>query len=155
MSMTLSADAPLQISLLEGARGSLTRLPRTLRVLMAAWLVLAAGYETSLALQSPAQRIRYELKAAAADLHALPWTRADDRVQLAIARNLDDRAFQVDVAKFPAEVAVTLPSLDRKTCIEARTAARRIEGPVVVALDGYGSVADCRDDNTMVWRIMP
>src|SRR5271154_463074 len=124
MSMTLSADAPLQLSLFAAARDSVARLPRTVRVLAAAWLVLAAGYETSLALQSPAQRIRHELKAAAADMHALPWTRADDRVQLAIARNLDDRAFQVDVTKFPTAVAVTLLSLDKKTCIEARTAAR-------------------------------
>ncbi len=64
MSMTLSADAPQQqISLLEAARNSLARLPLTVRFLAAAWLILAAGYETSLALQSPAQRIRHELTA--------------------------------------------------------------------------------------------
>ena len=155
MSMTLSADAPLQISLLDAARNNLARLPRTVRVLAAAWLVLVAGYETSLALQSPAQRIRHELTAAASDVRALPWTRADDRVQFAVARNFDDRAYRVDTTKFPSEVTVTLLSLDKSTCMEARTASRRIEGPVVVALEGYRSAADCRDDNAMVWRIMP
>lgn len=155
MSMTLSADAPQQISLLEAARNSLTRLPLTVRFLAAAWLILAAGYETTLALQSPAQRIRHELAATAADVHTLPWTRADDRVQLAVARNFDDRAYRVDATRFPIELAVTLLSLDKHTCLEARTAARRIEGSVVVALEGYKSATDCRDDNTMVWRIMP
>ncbi len=92
---------------------------------------------------------------SAADVHALPWTRADDRVQLAVARNFDDRAYRVDATRFPTELAVTLLSLDKPTCLEARTAARRIEGSVVVALEGYKSATDCRDNNTMVWRIMP
>lgn len=155
MSMTLSTDAPLQTSLFAAARDSFARLPRTVRVLAAAWLVLAVGYETSLALQSPAQRIRHELKAAAADVHALPWTRADERLQFAIDRNLADHTYRLDTTKFPAAVAVTLLSLDKNTCLEARTAARRIEGPVVVSLVGYRSDADCRDDNAMVWRILP
>ena len=155
MSMTLSDNAPLQISLLDAARNNLARLPLTFRLLAAAWLVLAVGYQATLAVQSPAQRIRHELKAAAEDVRALPWTRADDRVQLAVARNFDDRAYRVDATRFPAQVAVTLLSLDKSTCLEARTAARRIEGSVVVALAGYESPADCRDENTMVWRIMP
>jgi hypothetical protein len=33
--------------------------------------------------------------------------------------------------------------------------ARRIDGLVVVNLEGYRSVADCRERNDMTWWLMP
>ncbi|HTZ78629.1 MAG TPA: hypothetical protein VMC10_12000 [Stellaceae bacterium] len=155
MSIALSDGITRQPSLLDATRESLSRIPRFFRLLLAAWLVVVAGQQITLALQSPAQRIRLDLQATASDLRALPWTRADVRVQSAVARNFGDRAYRLDATKYPAELSVTLLSLDRGTCLEARGTTRRIEGPVVIALEGYRSAADCRDDNTMVWRLMP
>jgi hypothetical protein len=61
----------------------------------------------------------------------------------------------IDAQRFPSEVDVTVGNLDRRSCLEAESIARRIVGPVVVQLDGYGSVAACGDRNAMTWRILP
>ena len=155
MSMILSIDAPLQISILDAAKSWMARLPRAVRLLATVGLVLAASHQLSLALESPAQRITRQLTAAAAEVAALPWNHSSERVQRAVGWNFSSRAARVDATRFPTEVAVTLPGLDRDTCVEATAQARRIEGLVVVALEGYGSAQNCRDDNTMVWHIMP
>ncbi len=133
----------------------MARLPGAVRLLAAVGLVLAASHQLSLALESPAQRITRQLTAAAAAVGALPWNHSSERVHSAVGWNFSGRAVRVDATRFPADVAVTLPGLDRNTCVEASARARRIEGPVVVALEGYGSAQDCRDDNTMIWHIMP
>lgn len=133
----------------------MARLPRAVWLLGTVGLVLAASYQLSSALESPAQRIKRELTAAAAEVGALPWNRSSEQVQLAVGWYFSSRAVRVDATRFPSEVAVTLPGLDRNTCVEASARARRIEGLVVVALEGYGSAQNCRDDNNMTWRIMP
>ncbi|HUN49152.1 MAG TPA: hypothetical protein VMU85_21640 [Stellaceae bacterium] len=157
MSIAVSDDAtqPQHLSPLEAAREGFSRVPLGFRLLLAAWLILVAGHEISLVIFTPAQRIRHELQATASELKALPWTRADDRVISAVARNFGDRAYQLDASRYPRELTVTLLSLDRRTCLDARDAARRIEGRVVIALEGYESATDCRADNTMAWHIMP
>jgi hypothetical protein len=154
MSM-ISLHAPLPVSIRETARTTLERTPRGLRLLAAAAMLLIAGYQLSLALQTPAQSIRSALTAAADDAAALPWNRNDQQVQHAIGQHFAGRDFRLETARFPAEVAVVLADLDRETCIEARQLAHRIEGDVVIALDGYGSAADCQASNTMTWRILP
>ncbi|HXZ03070.1 MAG TPA: hypothetical protein VEI03_23990 [Stellaceae bacterium] len=154
MSM-ISLHAPLPLSIRETASTALARTPRRLRLLAAAAMLLMAGNQLSLALQSPAQSIRSALTAAADEAAALPWNRNDQQVQRAIGQHFTGRDVRVETARFPAEVAVVLADLDRETCIEARELTHRIEGDVVIALDGYGSVADCRARNTMTWRILP
>jgi hypothetical protein len=65
----------------------------------------------------------------------------------------------VSIATSPASSTITviLHGIDRETCVEAATKARRIEvdGPVVVMLQGYRAPEDCGSLNTMTWWIMP
>ena len=152
MSMTASFDPTIRFSPLDTIVTSLAGVPRAARLVALAGVLLAAGYQASLALQSPAQLIRGQLQAAAAETAALPWNRSQDQVRAAIAQHFDGRAVSVDPTKFPTVVAVTLRDLDRDTCEEAWTIARRIEGSVVIALD---PATPCGDSNAMVWRIMP
>lgn len=154
MSM-MSLHAPLPVSIHVTARPTLARTPRRLRLLAVAGLLLIAGYQLSLALQTPGESIRSALTAAADEAAALPWSRNAEQVQLAIGQHFAGRDFRVETARFPAEVAVALADLDRETCLEARELAHRIEGNVVIALDGYAAAADCQARNTMTWRILP
>jgi hypothetical protein len=152
MSMTASFDPTIRFSPLDTIVTSLASVPRAARLVALAGLIFAAGYQVSVALQSPAQLIRGQLQAAAAEAAALPWNRSHDQVRAAIAPYFDGRAVSVDPTKFPAVVTVTLRDVDHDTCQEARTIARRIEGSVVIALD---PATPCSDSNAMVWRIMP
>ena len=147
-----SLDAPIRLNPIEAAAAWLERVPLGLRALALAGLLMATGYQVSLALQTPAQLIRGELEAAAAETAVLPWNRSREQVDAAIARHFSDRTVSVDATKFPAMVAVTLHNVDRDTCQEARSLTRRIEGSVVIALEG---AQPCGDSNAMRWRIMP
>lgn len=122
-----------------------------------AFLAIAfiGGNEFVLAMQSPGQTLRGELAAAAATVRASPASGSADELRRAVQRHFRDQAVRVDPTGFPAHVAVTLYGLDRDTCLDAEATARRIEGLVVVDLQGYRSAADCRDENDMTWRIMP
>lgn len=155
MSM-ISLHAPWSFPIRETARAPLARAQRRQRLLLAAgMLLIAASYQLSLALQTPAQSIKSALTAAADEAAALPWNRNDQQVQHAIGQHFSGHDFRLETARFPAEVSVVLAGLDRETCIEARQLAHRIEGDVVIALDGYGSTEDCQAHNTMTWRILP
>lgn len=151
----ISLHAPLTVPIRGAVKAVLARTPRRVKLLAGGALLLVAGYQLSLAIESPAQSIRGELKAAAEDAAALPWTRSAEEVQLTVGRHFEGRAFRVEPARFPAEVAVVLADLDQETCLEARRVARRIEGDVVIALDGFRSATDCEARNTMTWRILP
>jgi hypothetical protein len=152
---TISVHAPLPISLRQAARYWCAHLPRRVKLIAAAAMLLVAADQLWIALQSPAQAIRDDLVAAAAETDALAWTTPPAEVRLDVSRHLSGYAVRVDAARFPVEVSVALAGIDRATCLEARRHARRIEGTVVVALDGYGSATDCRAQNEMTWRIMP
>jgi hypothetical protein len=52
-------------------------------------------------------------------------------------------------------VSVTLRHIDNATCVDASTVARRMEGLVVVELEGYRSTEACGVDNAMTWRMLP
>jgi hypothetical protein len=147
-----SLDAPIRFNPIEAAAGWLHQVPLGLRALALAGVLMAVGYQVSLALQTPAQLIRSELEAAGGETAALPWNRSREQVSAAVTRHFAGRAVSVDATKFPALVSVTLHGIDRTTCEEARSVARRMEGSVVVAL---ASTAPCGDSNAMVWRIMP
>jgi hypothetical protein len=151
---TITFDRP-SLSVVAGPRYAIERVPRLLRALAAAGLLLIAGQQLFLALQSPAHQIKRQLIAAAEETGRLPWTRSQDQVRGDLARHFGADAVTVDSTSFPAAVSVAFTGLDKNICVEANELARRIEGSVVVALEGYRSAADCRESNTMVWRIMP
>jgi hypothetical protein len=117
--------------------------------------LLLAGYDVSLMLQSSAQTIRDELTSAAAEVRALPWNRSPEAVRQAIGQHFPGRPVIVDATQFPVQVAVMLTGLDQPTCRAAASLTRRIEGAVVVALDGFRSESECTAGNDMRWRIMP
>ncbi len=154
MSM-ISVHAPLPVSIRQVARSWGARLPRRLKLVAASAMLLVAADQFWLALQTPAQAIRDGLVSAADATADLPWTTPRAEVQVAVGGYFPGRAVRVDAARFPVEVSVALDDIDRATCLEARRSAGRIEGAVVVALEGYRSAADCRTRNAMTWRIMP
>jgi hypothetical protein len=154
--MSLSSlSAPMPVSFREAARAWKTRVPRRVKLLLAAALLLFAAAQLWVSISSPAEAIRSSLTAAAADTASLPWTASPDAVRDAIGAHFPGQDVTVDPSRFPVEVSVALPAVDRVTCLEARKLVRRIEGTVVVALDGYRSAADCSARNSMTWRIMP
>jgi hypothetical protein len=99
--------------------------------------------------------IRGELASAAADLRELPWSATANRVRISLARNFRGQRVNIDTSGFPVRATVTLGELGRDTCRDARRVARRIEGPVVVVLDGYADTAACGKANDMTWRFLP
>jgi hypothetical protein len=154
MSM-ISLHAPLPASLGEAPRRWLLRVPRRAKLLLAAAMLLVAAAQLWIALEPRADAIAGGLSGAAEDVAALPWTTPAETVQRTVTGHFPGEAVRVDPAHFPIEVSVALDGLDRGTCLAARHVARRIEGTVVVQLDGYGEDAACGARNTMTWRIMP
>jgi hypothetical protein len=105
------------------------------------------------ALQSPAEKIRHELKAAASDLQsasAMPSKRLAARLR----QDLRGHDVTIDEAAWP-NIAVTFHRLDAATCREAVRDVGRLEGLVVIALDPQLDVRDCGESNNLTWRIMP
>lgn len=131
-------------------RARVIRLPT-----LAAAAAIVAGCVVLFASQPPDAALRGDLAAAADAVGALPATATARDVGEALAGPLRGRVITVDAAAFPAVVGVTFHALDRQSCIAARSEARRIEGTVVVQLDGYDAASDCRARNDMTWRIMP
>jgi hypothetical protein len=142
-------------TLIEGLPAFLNRVPRKLRLLASAGALLLAAQQFALALQTPGELIRDQLGAAGASVRELSWAESPERVQQAVGGHFRGRTVSVNPAQFPAQVAVTLRGLDRATCLDAQAAARRAEGLVVIALEGYGAADDCSDSNDMTWRLMP
>jgi len=146
---------PLSASLFAAGKARLATLPHAWRALAAAVVLALLVNQAIEAAETPAQSLRRELAAAAEATGALPWNRTPDQVRSAVGAPFSGQAVSVDPRRFPAEVFVAVDGVDRVTCVEAAALARRIEGSVVVALEGFASAADCRDGNRMVWRIMP
>lgn len=102
----------------------------------------------------PAAAIRSELVAAAVEL-ARPMSARPTEAQLhAIERHFTRFDATIDASAWP-QITVTLAHLDRATCDAVVSAARRIDGLVVVELEHYRSIADCTEDNAMTWWITP
>lgn len=127
-------------------------LPLSILVLLA--VAIVGGNEALTALQSPGQAIRSELVAAAAELTSPAGSYPTEASTRAIRRHFREHSVTLQTDLWPL-VSVTLHHLDKATCADASTAARRIEGLVVVELDAYRSPADCGADNTMTWRLLP
>lgn len=139
------------------ARGAAMRRLRLSRrvVVLTGLAVIFAALAVAFANQPPGAAIRSDLAAGAALVRALPATAPREEVTQALQRRFHGRTVTVDAEAFPAVVDVTLRALDRQSCVEAEAFARRLEGKVVVELDGYPRISDCRDSNDMTWRIMP
>jgi hypothetical protein len=133
------------------AAGLLRRATAPLLILA----LLATGYQLYLASLTPGQVVKRELAAAAATLPSLAWNAPAETVRQGLARHFTDGSATIDLAGYPAQVAVTLHDLDRDACLDARMVARRIEGSVVIDLDGYAAPAACAAHNEMTWRLQP
>ncbi len=113
------------------ARVSYLAMATALAVLMA--VALRHVMETS---PSRGPAIRAALIEAAAGIRSLPVTESHDGVRDAIGPYFRTFDAGIDTSRFPAEVDVTFHDVDGVTCLEAEDEARRIEGPVVVQLEG-------------------
>src|SRR5690348_14848067 len=82
MSMVIS-DTPRSILPTESLANLFARIPFAVRAVATICALAIGGYQLHLALQSPAEQIRGELQAAAAETHSLPWSRSLDQVQSA------------------------------------------------------------------------
>jgi hypothetical protein len=116
---------------------------------------LVGAEQASLALQSPGHAIRRELAAAGAEAERLSWSTPAERVRQSIERRFTGYHARVNPTGFPAYVTVTLHGLSREACFDAERVARRVEGSVVIAIEGQSAAEDCRDDAELTWRIMP
>jgi hypothetical protein len=122
-------------------------------LLALALVAVPLGAELDSALQSPGQAIRGELKAAAAELER-PQVQASEAVLRRLRDHFPRRQVTIDARSWPL-VLLTLHGVDKSSCSDAASAARRIEGLVVVELEGYQAAGDCHAENDMTWRIMP
>jgi hypothetical protein len=129
-------------------------LARQLWALALVTAALVGGNEVLEARWPPGDAIRRELVAAAAELASPVGPYPTDAATRAIRRHFRRHPATLQ-SKFWPQVSVTLHHLDKTTCADASTVARRMEGLVVVELEGYRSADDCGDDNDMTWSILP
>jgi hypothetical protein len=136
------------------------RIPLIVWVLACIGAALVAGYQLSVPREEPpGDAIRHGLKAAAAEVAAEMRTQlvlGPSPAALAAMRRHFSRQ-DVSIATSPASsiIAVTLHGVDREACVEAAAKVRRIDGSVVVMLQGYSALEDCGSWNEMTWWIMP
>lgn len=135
------------------AEGRQLHLSRRFWLVLALGLSLAAGLALHGALEPPGQRIRSELEAAAADLQSAPALPSERALQQ-LRRHFRDHDVTIDTSSWPV-VSVTFRRLSAIACRQAAVEARRIDGLVVIALEGCRTTADCREDGDMTWRLMP
>lgn len=155
MSITSSFDAAPQQPLSEIFGDYFRRIPRVIW-LLAIFLFGFAGVQPIMkSLQTPGGAIRSELMSAAAEFEGRISPQPSAADIHAIERHFLAHPVTVDAARTWPQVQVTLRGVDRETCLDVRSSARRMEGLVVVDLLGYASAADCNDSNDMAWRIMP
>jgi hypothetical protein len=127
------------------------------RRLLAAMLVagtIIGGFEVHRSLESPGRVIRDALIQAGSAIAALPWSTPSESVRQRVLRHFPSYRATVDAAGFPAYVTVTQNDLDYAACRDAYRLAERIEGYVVIAIEGPGETV-CRDHAVITWRIMP
>jgi hypothetical protein len=133
------------------------RRPRFTFFLAALALVIAAlvgGNEVLKASRSPGDVIRSELVAAAAEFASPLGPYPTEAATRAIRGHFRAHPATLQMALWP-QVSVTLHHLDKTACVDAGIVARRMEGLVVVELEGYRLAEDCSDDNNMTWWILP
>jgi hypothetical protein len=136
------------------------RIPWIVWALVCIGAALLAGYQLSIPSEEPpGDAIRRELKAAAAEIAA------ETRIRLvlgpspaalaAMRRHFSGQEVSIAMSSASSIIAVTLHGVDHKACVDAAAKVRRIDGSVVVILQGYGAPEDCDIRNDMTWWIMP
>jgi hypothetical protein len=146
------ATAPRGIEI---APSRLRRLLRPIAVPALAVALIVMGYQLFVAALTPGETIERQLTSAAATLDRIAWDAPSEKIRQAVSGHFADGVATVDLSQFPAQTAVTLHGLSRAECLDAAQVTRRIEGQVVVELEGYATAADCHERNDMTWRIMP
>jgi hypothetical protein len=131
------------------------RVPPIVWVLACIGAALVVGCQLFILVEPSGNAIRRELKAAAAEMQTQLTLQPSPKVLAAMRRDFAERDVRIATSASSSIVAVTLQGLDRETCVEATTKARRIDGLVVVVLRGYGGPDDCGGRNEMPWWIMP
>jgi hypothetical protein len=131
------------------------RTPWTASVLACIGAILLVGYQLFVVLEPPGDAIRGELEAAAAETYSELMPEPSPAVLAAMRRHFSGQDVSIAATLASPTIALTLNGLDRETCIEAVAKARRIEGRVVVELQGYGASKDCGSRNKMTWLMMP
>lgn len=136
-------------------RGPMARLPRVLWIVLAILASWSAEYGIYRAFEPPGPALRRELLAAAEELR-VPWVPQPTTVlRQAIGRHFRESNVDIDTTQRWPNVAVSLHDVPRESCAAAVSAARRIDGPVVIALERYRSAAECGERNDMTWWLMP
>jgi hypothetical protein len=153
MNETLTSLSDYPLARRGESAGKNRRRARPLRSLAAALAVLGA-VAFLFANEPHGGGIRADLAAAASRLKDVPQNASAARVTAELRGEFTGESATIDPSGFPAAVTVTLHALDRASCATALRSARRIEGRVVVVLEGYASSAQCADSNDMTWRIM-
>jgi hypothetical protein len=134
---------------------AVSRAPRLLWLVVAillSWAVEAGVYA---AFEPPGAALRHELTAAAAVLQVPVTLQSTPALAQAVGRPFRTRDATIDTHRLWPIVAVTVHGLSREACLDALHDTRRINGNVVIALQGYGSSTDCAVENDMTWWLMP
>jgi hypothetical protein len=152
MSSATPIELPSGFGRLRAAAG---RAPRLLWIVLAILLSWGVEYALYTAFEPHGLVLRHELQAAAMVLQAPLTLEPTPGLRQAIRRHFPGRDAEVDTARLWPIVTVRLSGVSREDCLEARRTARRMDGLVVIALQGYTSATDCRDQNTMTWWLMP
>jgi hypothetical protein len=136
-------------------RGAAGRVPRSLWILLAivaSWSAEIALYRS---LEPPGQILRHELEGAAGELDRQLLPQSTPALAQAIRRHFREAGVEIHLNRDWPNVVVSLSGLSQTACLGALSQARSIDGPVVIRLEGYRSVADCRARNEMSWLLMP
>ncbi len=153
MSFATSIELPATSS--ARLRAAARRAPRLLWLVLAILLSWGAEYGVYRAFAPHGEALRHELKGAAAALHTRLVLQPTPALRQAIRRHFRESEVAVDTTRLWPTVAVSLRGVTRADCLDALHEARRIDGAVVIALQGYGSTADCQEQNDMTWWLMP
>jgi len=136
-------------------RAQARRAPRALWLVLAVALSWGAEVAVYTGFAPHGEALRHELQGAAGVLQAQLVPQPSPAVLQAMRRHFHESDVDIDMARLAPNVAVTLRGVLREDCLDALRQARHINGPVVIALEGYGSAVDCRDHNDMTWWLMP
>lgn len=136
-------------------RRLLARLPRSLWVLLLVLASWSGEYALYRAVEPPGLALRHELEGAASELEQQVVLAPVPGLGQSIRRHFRESAVTIDLKRDWPNVAVSLGGVSQADCLSALRDVRRIDGPVVIALEGYRTARDCGPENDMTWRLMP
>jgi hypothetical protein len=153
--MSFATPIPLPATPALRLRAALRRAPRVLWIVLAILLSWGAEYAVYSAFEPHGTALRHELQGAAAVLQTQLTLQPTPVLRQEIREHFPEGDAEIDTQHLWPIVAVSLHGLSRGDCLDALHHARRVNGAVVIALQGYGSAVDCRDQNDMTWWLMP